>query len=125
MLIPHGTLVVLADSHDWRLLRNAGTEAVPVLTKVPLPALNEPHHASGHAGQRLAEASHAAAIGEWLHHQVTALQVDHLVLIAPPRVLGELRRHLPAAVERVVRKELSKDLIGRHETEIVAVLQGA
>jgi protein required for attachment to host cells len=115
---------MLADSHDWRLLRNAGTEAVPVLTPVPLPVLTEPHHASGQAGQRLAEAGHAAAIAEWLHHQVSARHIDHLMLIAPPRVPGELRRHIAPAVERTIRKELAKDLIGRHEAEIVAVLQG-
>jgi len=124
MLLSHGTLVALVDSHNWRLLRNAGTEAVPVLASVETPALAEAHHASGSAGQRLAEATHAAAIGEWLHHQAIGRHLEHVVLIAPPRVLGELRRHLSPAAERLILKEVSKDLIGRHENEILAVLQG-
>jgi protein required for attachment to host cells len=124
MLLPHGTLVALIDGHDWRLLRNAGSEAAPVLERAPTPTLAEPHHASGTAGQRLAEASHTAAIGEWLHHQVIGHHLDHLVLIAPPRILGEVRRHLSSAVEKTVIRELSKDLIGRHETEILAALRG-
>jgi protein required for attachment to host cells len=124
MLLPHGTLIALVDSHEWRLLRNAGTEAVPVLAPAPLPALAEVHHASGHAGQRLAEATHAAAIGAWLHHQAITHQLAHLVLIAPPRVLGELRQHLSAPAQKTVVGELAKDLIGRHEAEILAVLRG-
>jgi protein required for attachment to host cells len=125
MLLAHGTLIALVDSHEWRLLRNAGTEAVPVLVPSPTPALAEAHHASGQAGQRLAEATHAAAIGDWLHHQVVTHHLDHLVLIAPPRVLGQLRQHLTATVQKTVVRELAKDLIGRHETEILAVLRGA
>jgi len=124
MLLAHKTLVALIDSHELRLLRNAGTEAVPVLAPVEKPALTEPHHASGHAGQRLAEATHAAAIGEWLHHQVIGHHLEHLVLIAPPRVLGELRHHLSPVVQKTVVKELAKDLIGRHENEVLAVLRG-
>lgn len=124
MLLTHGTLVALVDSHNWRLLRNAGTEAVPVLVGVETPALAEAHHASGSAGQRLTEASHAAAIGEWLNHQVVGRHVEHVVLIAPPRVLGELRHHFTPAVERAIVKEVHKDLIGRHENEVLAVLHG-
>jgi len=122
MLLPHGTLVALIDSHELRLLRNAGTEAVPVLVPVPTPTLAEPRHASGE--QRLAEATHAAVIAEWLHHQAITRQIDHLILIAPPRVLGEVRRHLSGAVEKIIARELAKDLIGRHETEVLAVLRG-
>ena len=124
MLLAHGTLVALFDSHELRLLRNAGTQAVPVLVPTPVPTLSEPHHASGHAGQRLAEATHAAVIGEWLHRQVIACHLDHLILIAPPHVLGELRRHLSPVVQKTVVVELAKDLIGRHENEILAVLRG-
>ena len=124
MLIPHGMLVVIADSHAWRLLRNAGTEAVPVLVAQDTPALAEAHHAGGHGGAHATEAGHAVAIGEWLHREVTAHRLDQLVLIAPPRLLGELRRHLSPAVARTLRETLAKDLIGRHESEILAVLRG-
>ena len=124
MLLVHGTLIALVDSHELRLLRNAGTEAVPVLVPTATPTLAEPHHASGHAGQRLAEATHATAIGEWLHHQAIGRHFEHLVLIAPPRVLGELRHHLTPTVQKTVVKELAKDLIGRHEAEVLAVLRG-
>jgi protein required for attachment to host cells len=124
MLIPHGTLVVIADSHAWRLLRNAGTEAVPVLVAQDTPALAEAHHAGGHGGAHATEAGHATAIGNWLASEATAHRLDHLVLIAPPRLLGELRNHLAPSVARIVRHTLAKDLIGRHEAEILAVLRG-
>lgn len=119
MLLAHGTLVALIDSQDWRLLRNAGNEAVPVLVPIKTPALTEPHHAGGPA-----EAGHAAAIGEWLHHQVLARHLDHIVLIAPPRMLGEVRRHLTPQVRHAITGEVPKDLIGRHETEVLAVIRG-
>lgn len=35
---------------------------------------------------------------------------DSLVLVAPPRMLGNLRAHLPRAIVKRVRGELSKDL---------------
>lgn len=124
MLIPHGMLVMIADSHAWRLLRNAGTEAVPVLVAQDTPALAVAHHAGGHGGAHATEAGHAAAIADWLAREVTAHRLDNLVLIAPPRLLGELRHHLNPAVARIVRHTLAKDLIGRHEAEILAVLRG-
>lgn len=124
MLLPHATLVVLVDSHDWRVLRNQGTEATPTLVKVDTPALAEAHHASGTAGARLAEATHATAVAEWLHRQVAGHHAEAIVLIAPPRVLGELRRHLSSQVQHAVVHELAKDLIGRHETDILAALRG-
>lgn len=124
MLLAHGTLVVIADTREWRLLRNAGSEAVPVLVAQDTPALAEVHHGSGTAGARLNEAGHATAIAQWLHHQATAHRDAQFVLIAPPRVLGEIRRHLTPQAERAVVKDLGKDLIGRHESEILATLRG-
>ncbi|EGD58669.1 AtsE [Novosphingobium nitrogenifigens DSM 19370] len=123
MLLAHGLVVVVLDSHDWRLLRNAGNEAVPVLAPVETPALAEAHHASGTSGQRHADADHAAAVAAWMNRQVAEHKVEHFALIAPPRVLGEVRPHLTPAVERALVKELGKDLIGRHESEILETLR--
>ena len=34
MLIPHGTVIALADGQKFRLLRNGGTEAEPELSEI-------------------------------------------------------------------------------------------
>jgi protein required for attachment to host cells len=46
-------------------------------------------------------------------------EFDELVLVAPPRTLGELRQALPEAVHRVIRAEAHKDLTGLAEPELL------
>ena len=124
MLIPHGMIVVLADSRDWRVLRNTGTEAAPVLMAQDTPALAEAHHAGGHGGAHATEAAHAGAIGAWIDRQAQAHRLEQWVLIAPPRMLGELRRHLGHAATQALIGTLAKDLIAHGEAEVLAALRG-
>lgn len=132
MLIPHGTVIALVDGKDWTLLRNSGNEATPELTEMPTPALVEHNHGSGGrhgsssgnpSGHQLEEDAHAAAVAQWLNQQVGGHKIEHLVVIAPPRTLGELRHHYSKQVEQTLLKELSKDLMGRRGTEIVEALR--
>ena len=72
---------------------------------------------SGHAKSSLestdlhqvAEDKFLKAVVEHLAHDVQSGQCKELVLIAPPHALGELRKHLPASVSKVVVSEISKD----------------
>lgn len=72
---------------------------------------------SGHAKSSLestdlhqvAEDKFLKAVVEHLAHDVQSGQCKELVLIAPPHALGELRKHLPASVTKVVVSEISKD----------------
>lgn len=123
MLIPHGMLVVLADSHDWRVLRNTGTEAAPVLEAQNTPALAETHHVGGHGGAHATEVAHAGAIGAWLERQAQSHGLDSWVLIAAPRMLGEMRRHLGHGAARALVRTLAKDLIAHSEAEVLAALR--
>lgn len=132
MLIPHGTVIALVDGKEWSLYRNAGTEAAPELATVPTPRLEERNHSSSprhtstsgnHSGHQADEDAHAAAVADWINSEVNAHKIDQLVVIAPPRSLGELRHHYSKQTEQVVLAELHKDLIGRQPTEIIAALR--
>lgn len=126
MLIPHGTVVAIVDGKGWELYRSAGTEAAPELATVSLPALVEHNHSSGgsHASpHQQDETAHCAAIADWINRQVQAHKIAQLIVIAPPRTLGELRHQFARATEQVLIKELAKDMVGRQPKEIVAALR--
>jgi protein required for attachment to host cells len=58
-------------------------------------------------------------IGDYLEKARTARRYDELVVIAPPRILGALRKEYGKEVGKLVTQELPKDLSGlsRHELE--------
>lgn len=131
MLIPHGTLIAVVDGQNFNLFRNAGNEAEPELTALPSPALDSHNHSGAghhsvpgnHADSLVAEDAHAGAAAAWLNQQVLGHKLDNLVVIAAPRTLGELRRHYHKQTEKVLLRELSKDLVGRKAPEILAALR--
>jgi protein required for attachment to host cells len=131
-LLPHGTVVTVLDGKSWTLFRNEGNEATPELTPMPLPALVETNHGSGgrHASSgggadthQLNEDAHVAAVAEWLNRQVADHKITHLVVIAPPRALGEVRHRYSKGTEQALLAELPKDLMGNSGSEIVAALR--
>lgn len=131
MLLAHGTVIAIVDGENWTLLRNAGTEAAPELAEIATPTLDEHNHSSGgHITSRsrpslhqMDEDAHAAAVSEWLGQQVSGHKIEKLVVIAPPRTLGELRRHYSKQVEQALVGELAKDLVGRQPADIIAAVR--
>ena len=132
MLLPHGTVIAVVDGKDWTLFKNAGNEATPELAEMATPSLVEHNHGSGGrhgsssgnpSGHQLDEDAHAAAVGDWINRQVSAHKIEHLVVIAAPRTLGELRHHYSKQVEHVLVGEVAKDLMGRRGSDIVAALR--
>ena len=131
MLLPHGTVVALVDGKNFELYRNAGNEAEPELTAIEAPKLDSHnhsgagHHSSSgnHAGHLVEEDAHANAATQWLNSQVLGHKIEHLVVIAAPRTLGEMRRHYHKQTERAVVTELAKDLNGHPPAEILAQLR--
>ncbi len=131
MLLPHGTIVALADGERFELYRNAGNEAEPDLAAQSAPKLDTHNHSGGshrsstgnHADSLVGEDAHAAAVATWLNGQVLSHKIKDLVVIAPPRTLGELRKHYHKMTERAVIKELHKDLIGKQPGDILGALR--
>lgn len=52
----------------------------------------------------------ARTLAERLHTGVTRREVERLVLVAPPQLLGDLRATMSAASKDAIRGELGKDL---------------
>lgn len=132
MLLPHGTIVALVDGDNFELFHNTGNEAEPELTMQEAPKLDTANHSAGvrhdsnrgnASGHHKMEDVRAVAAVEWLNGQVLAHKIDHLVIIAAPRTLGEMRPHYHGQLEKVLHTELAKDLIGRSGSEIVAALR--
>jgi protein required for attachment to host cells len=131
MLLPHGAVIALIDGHKFELYRNAGNEAEPELDPQPAPQLDLNNHSGGshrsstgnHADSLVAEDAHAIAAATWLNGQVLGHKIEDLVVIAAPRTLGELRKHYHKLTQRALRKEVSKDLVGKPPETILAALR--
>ncbi|HCF25425.1 MULTISPECIES: host attachment protein [unclassified Novosphingobium] len=131
MLLPHGAIVAIADGENFELYRNTGNEAEPELAAQPVPKLDSSNHSGGshrsspgnHADSIVGEDAHAAAVATWLNGQVLSHKIKDLVVVAPPRTLGELRKHYHKMTGRAVIKELHKDLIGKQPSDILIALR--
>jgi protein required for attachment to host cells len=133
MLLPHGAVVVVVDGDNLELFRNSGNEAQPALSVIAPPNLDEHnkgsgarHHASSAnpSGHQLDEDAHAAAVTSWLNHQVVENLITHLVVVAPPRTLGEMRRRYHERLKVVLIGELHKDFVGRSGADVLEALRG-
>ena len=131
MLLSHGTVIALADGKNFELFRNTGNEAEPELTEMESPQLDSHnhsglgHHSSpgNHADTQVGEDAHASAAVHWLNSQVLEHKIESLIVIAPPRTLGEMRRHYHKLTEQALVKELNKDLIGKKAPDILVALR--
>lgn len=131
MLLPHGAMIALVDGHRFEIYRNAGDEAQPELEALEAPELDSSNHsgashrssAGNHADALVDEDAHAAAAAAWLNGQVLDHRIEQLVVFAPPRTLGELRKHYHKQTQGAVLKEYHKDLVGRPVAEIVKALR--
>lgn len=131
MLIPHGCVVALVDGESFDVYRNAGSEAEPQLLLLDPPELDSAGHSDvghrsspgNHADRQMDEDAHARAASLWLNDQVLSHRIKDLVIMAAPRTLGEMRRHYHAKTREVLRKEVSKDLIGFQPRDVIEALR--
>lgn len=131
MLLPHGAVIAVVDGQNLELYRNGGDEASPELSALATPKLDSHNHSGGshhssagnHTGSLVNEDAHASAAATWLNGQVLAHKIKDLIVIAPPRTLGELRKHYHKLTERAIARELHKDLIGKRPADILAALR--
>lgn len=139
MNIPHDAVVLVADGRKLLVFRNEGDEKFLDL-KVEHREIdvNPPHHeqATDLAGQsrpgsdmdevdfhQQEEDRFAAAAADMLNARALRNEFDALVVVAPPRALGALRKHFHKEVERRLVGELSKDLVNVPVGEIEQILK--
>lgn len=143
--LKHGMWVVVADGEKALFLRNEGDVKYPNLQVVREMAEDNPPtrdqgtdrpgrlsdgpsvHRSAVADtdwHKVAKERFAVEIAARLYRMAHRGDFDRIVLVAPPLVLGELRKNLHKEVEDKVEAEISKELTGRTIVEIEAILVG-
>jgi len=79
-------------------------------TRHAIAAEHDPHRELKH--------TFAISLARMLDERRSEHAYDRLVLVAPPKTLGDLRAALPASVRALVRAELDKDLTKTPATEL-------
>ena len=127
MRLPRGATVAVVDGEKLHLYRNEGDEADMRLTALPPAQVDADHRGSdsGHQASSANPDSHQAeedgfAIGvaDVLNREVLENEITHLMIIAGPQTLGELRKHYHKALSAVLVGEMHKDLTGHSIKDI-------
>ena len=144
--LKHGVWVIVADGEKALFLKNEGDATYPNLNVVR--ELHEENPASREQGtdqpgrmsdgpsshrsaveevdwHRIAKERFADEISERLYKMAHRGDFEEIVLIAPPLVLGEMRKKLHKEVESKVIGEVAKTLTGHPVYEIEKILMAA
>ena len=147
MSLPHNALVLVIDGRKLLFLRNHGdaaqidlrTEAQDAREDAPdrdikrdlagqSPGIERGGFGGGTMGEddfhQQAEDSWARDAADALRKRALSQDFDALAIIAPPKTLGELRKHLHKEVESRIVLELAKEMTGRPIPDIAALLEG-
>ena len=143
MNLPNNTLVLVADGRKMLFLRNHGNAAqIDLRVEAHREQDNPPSHDQGSdapgrsfasIGSRrsameetdfhqIAEDRFAAEAADLLRERALGGDFETLVVVAPPRTLGELRKHYHKEVASRIVDEISKDLTDCPIGEIEAAL---
>ena len=145
MALPHDTLVLVADGTKMLFLRNRGKgEQIDLVTeahqerqdlkdseiKSDAPGLNAQRGGYGRPAveeadfHQLAEDRFAADAADQLRHRALGGDFEALAIVAPPKTLGELRKHFHKIVESRIVMELPKEMTNRPLPDIAAMMMG-
>ncbi|GAA0729088.1 host attachment family protein [Sphingomonas japonica] len=146
MHIAHKAFVVVADGRKMLFFRNEGDEVHLNLVVERVREQDNPPDreqgtdtpgrtfSSNGAGRsayeetdfhQLEEDRFAAETADLLKKRALRNDFDQLVIVAPPRTLGELRKHYHKEVEQRLAGELDKDLTGHPVPDIEKALIAA
>ena len=144
MRVPHNSCVLVADGRKMLFFRNQGdAEFLNLEVEGKETQDNPDHHEQatdtagmamnvigGHGGtmtevdfHQLEENRFAAEAAEMLKERALRNDFESLVIVAPPKTLGELRKHYHKEVEKRIAAEIPKDLTNMPVEEIERVLQ--
>ena len=132
MKLPHNAHVAVVDGNRFMLLKNTGQPFEPSLEMVEQPDLDPSNFSAGvrhqdDAGQRtgstdLNELAHGAAVAEWLNAKAVSGDLSHLLVVADPKTLGEMRRHYHGELEKALVGEIDKTMTGEPLPKIASVI---
>ena len=144
MRIPHNALVLVADGRKSLFLRNEGdAEFLNLVVEDQRAHADLADHElkSDAPGRSFASVgARRSAIAEADYHQIEedrfaadtaallskraqANGFEQLIIVAPPRTLGELRQHYDKATEAKILAEVDKDLVNHPIDKLEGVLK--
>jgi protein required for attachment to host cells len=119
--IPAAALVLVSDGRRARFLRNKGTPKQPQL--IVEQVIEQENPATREADwQPQQEERFAAEIADELYRLEHAHKFRELVMVAPPKMLGDLRARLHPEVANCVVAEVARDLTGHPVPELGKLL---
>ena len=134
MKLHQNALVVVADGTKLNLFENIDSEGGVALKALPAADLEDQsagsgarHHdssANPSHGQG-AEDDFAASVAAYLEKVVASGAGRQIVLVAAPKTLGELRKHLSTRGAAAIVSEIAKDLTGHTLNEVEKALSAA
>ena len=113
-MLPHDTLVVVADGHSATLFRNTARHGIELseTERVTLESLNQPKGSDVNPDIVPAAdpAVFAARLVDHLNDLVLKHKADDIVIIADPSTLGMLRKRYHKELQFRLRREVAKNL---------------
>lgn len=134
MDIPKDATIAVADGATLNLFRNTGDEGTPKLAALAHGEIDTSNTGSGGRHQsspgnpddsQQEEDSFAAGIAKLLNKRVLDGKIDHLIIVAAPRTLGELRIHYHKSLSAVLVGEIAKDLTGHTVADVEKIIAAA
>ena len=146
MHLPHNSVVLVADGRKMLFLRNEGDNEFPNFVVEKAQEQDNPatrDQATDSAGRasspqggvqssveptdfhQIEEDRFAADAADFLKMGALKNKYDSLIVVAPPKTLGELRKHYHKEVSSRLKGELDKDLTGHPIKDIEEALQNA
>lgn len=143
MRVPHNSMIVVADGAKALFFRNEGDGEHPNLVverkdeqdnppdraqSTDAPGRSFSSVGPGRSAyeetdfHQLEEDRFAANTAEMLNRRALEGDFESLVIVAPPRTLGELRKHLHKEAEKRIAAEIPKTLTGHPVSEIEKIL---
>ena len=146
MHLPHNAVVLVADGRKMLFLRNEGDAEFPNLVVEQAREQDNPatrDQATDSAGRasspqggsqssveptdfhQIEEDRFAADAADFLKTRALKNDFEKLIIVAPPKTLGELRKHYHKEVSSRLAGELDKDLTGHPIKDIETALKNA
>jgi protein required for attachment to host cells len=143
MRVPHNSYVMVADGRKMLFFRNEGDADLPNLQVVRVEEKENPANRDqmsdapgrafssvGHGRSayentdfhELEESRFAAETADLLKRRAMQGDYEKLFIVAPPRTLGELRKHYHKEVANRLVAEIAKDLTGHPVAEIERII---
>ncbi len=145
MRIANKACILVTDGRKSLFFRNEGDAEFPNLKAIAKRVDDNPadhdqktdapghaHFSAAGASRRSAydetdfhqrgEDAFAADAAEFLREQALAGGFESLIVVAPPRTLGELRKHYHGEVSRRISAEIPKDLVKHPVSEIERII---